>query len=150
MAEIRIFQEGLVEASQHDVYRFIADYAQHHHKFLPPEFSEYKVEHGGFGAGTEITFRFTAGGQSRIFHGAVDEPQPGTVIREAYSEPPMETTFHLVPQGESCRVRIESRWETAGVRGMVERIFAPRMLRRIYVDELDRLARYAREELGKA
>ncbi len=150
MARIQISQDGLVEASQHDVYRFIADYVQHHHKFLPPEFSEYRVEQGGFGAGTVVSFRLTAGAQSRRYRAAVDEPEPGSVIRETYADPAMVTSFRLTPQGESCRVHIETHWESNGLRGLIERVFAPRMLRRIYVDELTRLARYVREELARA
>jgi hypothetical protein len=42
-------------------------------------------------------------------------------------------------------VRIESRWQgAAGVGSFFERLFAPRVLRRIYADELERLDRYAR------
>ena len=42
-------------------------------------------------------------------------------------------------------MRIESRWQgAAGVGSFFERLFAPRVLRRIYADELERLDRYAR------
>jgi len=42
-------------------------------------------------------------------------------------------------------VRIESRWQgAAGVGSFFERLFALRVLRRIYADELERLDRYAR------
>jgi hypothetical protein len=42
-------------------------------------------------------------------------------------------------------VRIESRWQgAAGVGSLFERLFAPRVLRRTYADELERLDRYAR------
>jgi hypothetical protein len=42
-------------------------------------------------------------------------------------------------------VRIESRWQgAAGVGSFFERLFAPRVLRRIYADELERLDCYAR------
>jgi hypothetical protein len=41
-------------------------------------------------------------------------------------------------------VRVETRWQGAGgVGGVFERLFAPRVLRGIYVDELERLDRYA-------
>ena len=43
------------------------------------------------------------------------------------------------------RVRIETRWFTDGLNGLVERLVAPRMLRRVYEAELNLLDRYARD-----
>jgi hypothetical protein len=44
-------------------------------------------------------------------------------------------------------VRIETRWQGArGIGGFFERLFAPRFLRRLYADELDRLDRHARSQ----
>jgi hypothetical protein len=38
-------------------------------------------------------------------------------------------------------------WEGAGgIGGLFERLFAPRVMRRIYADELDRLNTYARDQ----
>jgi hypothetical protein len=52
----------------------------------------------------------------------------------------------VAPEGAGSRVRIESRWEGAGgLGGFFERLFAPRLLRRTYADELERLDRYTRE-----
>jgi hypothetical protein len=42
-------------------------------------------------------------------------------------------------------VRISTIWDGAGGSGVFERIFAPRVLRAIYTDELKRLDAYARE-----
>jgi len=43
-------------------------------------------------------------------------------------------------------VQISGTWDGAGgIGGLVERIFAPRVLRTIYTDELKRLDAYARE-----
>jgi hypothetical protein len=43
-------------------------------------------------------------------------------------------------------VQISSAWDGAGgIGGLFERIFAPRVLRAIYTDELKRLDAYARE-----
>jgi hypothetical protein len=42
-------------------------------------------------------------------------------------------------------VRVETRWQgVGGVGGLFERLFAPRVLRRLYAEELERLDRYAR------
>ena len=44
----------------------------------------------------------------------------------------------------------ETRWDGAtGAAGFFERLFAPPSLRRIYNDELRRLDRYAREQVGQ-
>jgi hypothetical protein len=42
-------------------------------------------------------------------------------------------------------VRIHTSWDGAsGIGGFFERTFAPKAMRRIYLDELDRLNAYAR------
>lgn len=48
MSEIRIQAERLLDAPAPVVYRCLADYQNHHDRFLPPAFSEYRVEHGGW------------------------------------------------------------------------------------------------------
>jgi hypothetical protein len=42
-------------------------------------------------------------------------------------------------------VTIHTRWHTPGLAGLVERMVATRMLRRVYAAELNLLDRYARE-----
>ncbi len=43
-------------------------------------------------------------------------------------------------------VQISTAWEDAGgIGGFFERLFAPRVMRGIYADELERLDAYARE-----
>ena len=59
------------------------------------------------------------------------------------------TTFTVSPRGAGAHVRIATTWEGAGgVGGFFERLFAPRVLRKIYAEELDRLDAYARERGG--
>jgi hypothetical protein len=46
-------------------------------------------------------------------------------------------------------VRIDTAWEGAGgIGGFFERLFAPRVMKGIYADELERLNAYAREHSG--
>lgn len=88
----------------------------------------------------------TAGGRSRVFRMQVDEPTPGHMLTESDVQSSTVTTFTVTPKGAGCQVRIETRWQSAsGVGGFFERLFAPRLLRRIYVDELKRLDRYTRD-----
>lgn len=141
---IKASSERDIAAPADVVYRVIADYRQHHPHILPPSFSEFVVEEGGVGEGTRIRFATTTGGRTRRFHQRVEEPEPGRVLREVDVDGDLVTTFAVTPKGEGCHVRIETTWAGAGLRGMVERLVAPRMLKRVYDDELARLEAYAR------
>ena len=147
MAIIRVMAERLIAAPAEHVYRYIADFRQHHPRFLPPAFSDYHVEQGGVGAGTIVSFRLTAGRRSRTYRSQIAEPEPGRVLTESDTKSSAVTTFTVTPEGDQSRVRIETTWQGAGgIGGFFERLFAPRVLRPLYVDELDRLDRYAREQ----
>jgi len=77
----------------------------------------------------------------------VDEPEPGRTISETDQNSSLVTRFDVTPDGERSRVRITTSWDGAGgVGGFFERLFAPRVMRRMYADELARLDRYAREQ----
>lgn len=126
------------------VYRILADYRQHHPQILPPAFSDFVVEQGGVGAGTVISFNVTAGGKTQAYRDVVSEPEPGRVLRES-AAPGKVTTFTVEPRGEGgSLVQIESVIPTAGgLRGVLERMFTPRVLGPIIEDELARLDAYA-------
>ena len=138
--------EGTVEAPADTVYRYIADMREHHPRFLPPAFSGFRVESGGVGAGTVTRFTLTAGGRTREYRTMIAEPEPGRVLTESDTGSSAVTTFTVSPQGAASLVQISSAWDGAGgIGGLFERIFAPRVLRAIYTDELKRLDAYARE-----
>ena len=136
--------ERAIGAPATHVYGLIADFDRHHPRFLPPAFTGLRVEEGGVGAGTVHSFQMTAGGRARDFRMRVAEPDPGRVLTESDMDSSMVTTWVVTPEGSGCRVRVETRWQGAGgVGGLFERLFAPRVLRRLYADELERLGRYA-------
>jgi hypothetical protein len=146
LGEINVSAEGAVAAPAETVYGYIADFREHHPKFLPPSFSNLTVEQGGVGAGTVHSFEAKAGGRTRHYRMRVDEPQPGSVLTESDMDSSLVTRFTVTPAGDGCSVRIETTWQGAGgVGGFFERLFAPRVMRRVYADELQRLDRYARE-----
>jgi Polyketide cyclase / dehydrase and lipid transport len=147
MTTVRASAEGTVAAPAETVYGYLADYERHHPRFLPPAISSPQVEEGGVGAGTVFRCTVTAGGRSREYRMRVAEPEPGRVLSESDLGSSLVTTFTVVPQGAGCAVRIETTWSGAsGVGGFFERMFAPRAMGRIYADELERLAAYARDQ----
>ncbi len=147
MAQLRVQSERTVPAPAPVVYGYIADYRQHHPKFLPPAFSDFEVETGGVGAGTVFGYVLSAGRRRRRYRMAVSEPEPGRVLAERDQESSLVTTFTVTPVDDQCSVQISTAWEGAGgVGGIFERLFAPRVLRGLYEDELNRLAEYARQQ----
>jgi len=146
VARIAVSAEGTVKAPADTVYRYIADMREHHPRFLPPAFSDFRVESGGVGAGTILRYKLTAGGRTREYRTKIAEPEPGRVLTESDTGSSAVTTFTVSPQGAASLVQISGTWDGAGgIGGLFERMFAPRVLRGIYADELKRLDTYARE-----
>jgi hypothetical protein len=147
MAQIYVSAEGPVGAPAHEVYNYIADYDRHHGQFLPDVFSDLKVEAGGRGHGTIISFKTKAAGRTMNYRMHVVEPEPGHVLKERDVARGQETTFTVTPMGSTrCHVRIETRWPAEGISGLFERLFAPRLVHRLFQDELRRLDLYARSQ----
>jgi uncharacterized protein YndB with AHSA1/START domain len=138
--------EGTVDAPADTVYHCLADMRDHHPHFLPPAFSDFRVESGGVGAGTVTRFKMTVGGRTREYRMQVAEPEPGRVLTESDLDSSAVTTFTVSPRGGGSLVRISTAWDGAGgIGGLFERLFAPRVLRAVYAEELKRLDVYARE-----
>jgi Polyketide cyclase / dehydrase and lipid transport len=145
MGTIHVSAEGTVDAPADTVYGYLADMREHHPRFLPPAFSDVEVESGGVGAGTIVRFKVTAGGRTREYRMTLAEPEAG-VLTETDSNSSLVTSFTVTPEAGASRVRISTSWQGAGgVGGFFERLFAPRVMRGIYADELERLNTYARE-----
>jgi uncharacterized protein YndB with AHSA1/START domain len=146
MGKVEASAERTIDVPAGQVYGHLADMHQHPH-FLPPAFSDFQVEEGGVGAGTVSRFAVTAGGRTRTYRMRVTEPDPGRVLVESDANSSLVTTFNVEPQGGKSLVRISTTWDGAsGIGGFFERTFAPRAMRRIYLDELDRLNAYARDQ----
>jgi carbon monoxide dehydrogenase subunit G len=146
MTRMQASAERAVDAPADTVYRYIADMREHHPRFLPPAFSDFQVESGGVGAGTVTRYKLTVGGRTREHRMTVAEPEPGRVLTESDAGSSVVTTFMVAPEGGASRVQIHSTWDGAGgIGGVLERMFAPRLIRAILTDELGRLDAYARE-----
>lgn len=143
MAEMQAAAERTIGAPADKVYGVIVDYQRHHPQILPSAFSDLVIEQGGVGAGTVIGFSVKTAGRSRHFRMQVAEPEPGRVLTESDSESSMVTRYTVDPDANGSRVRIETTWQSAaGFSGLMERLFAPRVMQKLYADELDRLDRY--------
>jgi uncharacterized protein YndB with AHSA1/START domain len=138
MATIRISAERIIDAPADTVYALLADYRHGHPLILPPSFSNFMVLEGGVGAGTRIHFTLTLAGRASQTAGRVTEPEPGRVLTEHYDETGSLTTFTADPLGDAkCRLRIDSNLgASSGLRGLVERLVVPRLLPKIYQQEL--------------
>ena len=147
MATILVSAERTVDAPADAVYGYIADMREHHPQFLPSAFSDFQVESGGVGEGTITRFTVTAGGRARQYRMKVAEPEPGRVLTESDTGSSLVTTTTVTPQDGRSLVAISTTWEGAGgIGGFFERLFAPRAMRGIYTDELERLDSYARAQ----
>lgn len=135
--------EADTRASAATVLDVLRDYRNHHPKILPPAFSGFVVEEGGYGVGTVMRFDMKIGGRTQLLRTRATETTAAT-LREEVLGREMNTLFTVTPVGPQSRTRIETRWQPeSGLAGLLERLFVPRMIEQIYRDELDRLDAYA-------
>lgn len=139
-----IAAERLMDAPADVIYHCIADYREHHRPggFLPPAFSDLEILRGGVGTGTEYRLMMDLGGRRRAMTASVNETAPGREIVE--TAPGIQTTFTVDPTDRGVRVRFDTVMEDDGLTGILNRLFAKRLLGPIYDDELRRLEEHAR------
>ena len=146
MPKLHASAERTVSAPAAAVYAMLADYRDGHPRILPPAFSDLTVLRGGVGAGTEIRFALKLAGRKQEGEARVDEPEPGRVLSETYPDRSAVTRFTVDPVGDQSRVRIETTWESSRrLAGLIERLIAPRLFRKLYTEELDLIERWANE-----
>jgi hypothetical protein len=135
-----------IRARPEVVWVILTDYRNGHPNILPPRaFSDFRVEEGGQGAGTVMTFRFHVAGATRAVRHVVSVTNPGRTLVEGEPDGASVTTFTLTPldDGQRTQVHISTVQRSQdGLRGGIERLLAPLLaptMRRIYLDELARL-----------
>jgi uncharacterized protein YndB with AHSA1/START domain len=141
MSQVVATAERVVRAPVEQVHAALADYAGTRSRILPEQFSDYRVEAGGRGAGTRVHWRFAATSKRvREQSVVVTEPVEGSLV-ETDTASSMVTTWTVHPADEATTtVRVRTVWNGAGgIGGFFERTFAPRGLRRVYLDMLERL-----------
>lgn len=145
MATNDIRASKVVQAPAARVYNIIADYRDGHPRILPPKYFKWlRVESGGVGAGTRISFAMRVMGTTSVLHATITEPEPGRKLVESYPNG-VATTFLVEPEGPAAsRVTfITTLSPRRGLAAAIERWVSRRALPGIYDDELERLAEYA-------
>jgi uncharacterized protein YndB with AHSA1/START domain len=141
MGSVVATAERVIRAPAEQVLTALADYASTRPKLLPEQFSEYRVETGGQGAGTRVHWRFAATSKRvRDQLLAVTQPDAHTLV-ETDANSSMVTTWTVQPaDAGATTVRVRTTWNGAGgIGGFFERTFAPKGLRRVYDQLLERL-----------
>ncbi|MFD2091801.1 SRPBCC family protein [Blastococcus deserti] len=141
MSQVVATAERVVRAPAEQVRAALADYEGARRRLQPEQFSDYRVEAGGQGAGTRVHWRFAATAKRvRDQLIVVTEPAPDTLVEsDANSSMVTTWTVHPTDAGVSA-VRVRTTWNGAGgIGGFFERTFAPKGLRRVYDQILERL-----------
>lgn len=138
MPQVKAEASQVIEAAPEKVFGIIRDYQKWHPRILPSQyFRNLKVEEGGLGAGTVVSFQTVVGGQTRSWRTRVEEPEPGRVLTEHDLNSDTVTIFTVTPSGDGqqSKVLISSVWTG----NIVEKLLAPAMLRKVYEAELQQL-----------
>ena len=143
MAKHEVSASAVIHAPASQVYAVIADYRDGHPRILPkPYFVDLKIDEGGIGAGTVITFRMKLMGGIQTFHAAITEPEPGRILVETDLDRGAVTTFTVEPcdDGRHANVTITTVTDVRrGILGRIEGWLTTRLLQPIYVKELAQL-----------
>jgi hypothetical protein len=141
--QIHVDLERMIPAPPEQVHALLADYRERP-RILPENYRDYKVEEGGRGGGTVVSYRLRAARRERPYTMEVAEPTPGVTLVERDRNSSLVTTWMLSPtaSGTGTDLKVSTIWEGGGgVAGFFERTFAPRGLRRIHGALIDRLTR---------
>ncbi len=151
MAVRQFSASALIHAPPQDLYAIIADYRQGHPQILPqPPVVSLDVEQGGTGSGTVIRVHMRELGRLQMFRSVITEPEPGRVLVET-NDNGYVTTFTVEPRAEGQQAYVTIATEMtgrAGILGALERWFVSRLLRPVYVKELEQLAAVAATRAG--
>jgi uncharacterized protein YndB with AHSA1/START domain len=141
MSQVVATAERVVRAPVEQVRAALADYEGTRRRLLTDQFSDYRVESGGQGAGTRVHWRFAATSKRvRDQLMVVTEPIAGTLVESDANSSMVTTWTVLAADAETSTVRVRTTWNGAGgIGGFFERTFAPKGLRRTYEQLLERL-----------
>ncbi len=147
---IVVSASDVINARPEEIYAILSDYRVGHAAILPkPYFAEMIVEQGGQGAGTIFRLKMNVFGQESRFHQIVTEPEPGRLLVETDMNTRQFSSFTLEPLngGAQTRVTIHSEFPASpGIKGMMEKLMQPPIVRYIFKKELRNLADYVRDK----
>src|SRR5207248_27503 len=92
MAVNKVDAQKDIAAPPDRVFRVISDYKQRP-QWLPSNFGDYKVEKGGKGGGTTVTYRLKVGNRVRDYRMTVEEPLRGSALTERDTNSSLTTTW---------------------------------------------------------
>lgn len=136
-------ESAVIQAPAAHIYDILTDYQEKHPAILPARyFKELHVVEGGQGAGTVIDVAMDVYGQTFNYHMTVTEPEPGRVLKEEDPYVGMATTFTVDPiNNYESKITIHSVAKaSAGVKGWIEKLMTPSIMRRIFREQLAQLA----------
>ena len=143
MGQVVATAERVVQAPADVVRTALADYTTTRPAVLPEQYSEYRVDAGGQGAGTRVHWRLQATAKRVRQQDVVVTEGPGGALVESDANSSMVTTWTVTAvDAGACTVRGRTTWNGAGgIGGLFERTFAPKGLARIHGAFLERLDR---------
>jgi hypothetical protein len=139
VAQVSASATKTVKAAPERVLAFLREYQQARPSILPENYSRYRVEEGGEGPGTVFSYHFKSGPTERDFRMRAEESDGRLIERDELSS--LTTTWTVSPASTGSTVTVETSWlGGGGIGGFFERTFAPRGLRRVYDEMLERLS----------
>jgi uncharacterized protein YndB with AHSA1/START domain len=107
MSQVFVKNERTIPASPETVYMVLADYKEQRPLILTPNFLDYKVESGGQGSGTVVSYRLRAANRERAYRMRVDEVVTGRELMERDRNSSLVTTWKLSPQDDGRQTRVQ-------------------------------------------
>jgi hypothetical protein len=145
---------AIIPARRDRVYSLLANYRDGHPRIVTKQFSDFMVEQGGIGAGTVIRFQLSFFGKKQMYRAAISEPEPGRVLVETDLDGNGAVTTFTVDAGAApadSRVTISTELPVrSGLLGVFDKALATLLLRPMYVQELENLARVATGPFGQS
>jgi Polyketide cyclase / dehydrase and lipid transport len=92
--QIHVDLERTIPAPPARVHAALADY-RGRERLLPAAYLDYRVEEGGQGGGTVVSYRLRAGRRERPYRMDVSEPTPGVTLVERDRDSSLITTWIL-------------------------------------------------------
>jgi hypothetical protein len=146
MSTYQAQESAVIEAPAERIYEIIADYHEGHPAILPARyFTDLKVVQGEQGLGTVVAVQMNVFGSKSLFNLRVTKAEPGRLLVEEDEAAGTVTTFSLEPfEDGRTQVTIATETRTSpGLRGLLEKVMNPLIIRRIYREELQQLAKVA-------